>query len=442
MQENTETTNEQIQEVDLNNSPRVAPTLKQERIEVLDVIRGFAILGIFLVHMPLWFGFPGMYLEMLGALQSMWTNVWDTTASSFVNLFVLGKFYTMFSFLFGLGFVIFYERAKARSSRATLLFYKRLFVLMVIGLLHAFFIWHGDILVAYALFGLLLPLFFSRKLKTILIWAAVFIFLFVSIVSLGILGISMMDEVTLSAVMQPIIERMKGYMDSSIYAYGQGNFAAIMAQRTADTLFGYGQLWAMFFLVFPLFLLGVYVGKRGIFQNIEANLSFIKKAWKWGLIIGLSMSIVKFITADQINNFLPNIHTLIFYVSSILGDTGLSIFYMTSIILLFQSKNWMLKLKPFGYVGRMALSNYLFQSIIATMIFYNYGLGLYGQIGPALGLLFVVVIFIGQILISKYWLERYQFGPMEWVWKSLTYGKIFSNKNKDKEDIAEMPAGN
>lgn len=435
MQENIETTNSQaqVQEADLSNSLIVEPVQKKERIEVLDVIRGFALLGILLVHMPVFFGSPAGYLTALG--KNMWPEMWDTIATSFINLFVQGKFYTMFSFLFGLGFVIFFERAKARSTSPKLLFSKRLLILLIIGLLHAFFIWHGDILVAYALFGFLLPLFFNRKSKTLFIWAAAFIFVFVSFTGLGVLATSILDEATFSAMMQPMIEKMQASLDNSFLAYGQGNFSAIMAQRTADTLFGYTQIWAMFFMIFPLFLLGVYIGKRGVFQNIEANLSFIKKAWIWGLVIGLSMSIVKYIAANEMNHLFPNIHSLIYYVACIFGDTGLSIFYMSSIILLFQRKKWGLKLKPFGYVGRMALSNYLLQSIIGTMIFYNYGLGLYGQISPVLGLSLVVVIFVGQIYLSKYWLQRYQFGPLEWAWKSLTYGKIFRMKNQDKKEI-------
>jgi uncharacterized protein len=182
----------------------------------------------------------------------------------------------------------------------------------------------------------------------------------------------------------------------------------------------------------------VYVAKRGVLQNVVENLSFIKKAWIWGLAIGLSMSVVKFISANGMNHLVPNAESLIYYVASILGDTGLSIFYMSSIVLLFQRKNWESKLKPFAYVGRMALSNYLLQSIVGTLIFYNYGLGLYGKISPALGFPLAIVIFIGQIYLSKYWLQRYQFGLVEWAWKSLTYGKIFRIKNQDKKEIEKI----
>ncbi|MDR0331858.1 MAG: DUF418 domain-containing protein [Dysgonamonadaceae bacterium] len=421
-----------MNEQNLNNALITAPVQAQERIAILDIIRGIALLGILLVHMPAWFGTPAIYLMILG--ESMWTNVWDTTFSSFISIFVEGKFYTMFSFLFGLGFVIFFERAKARSISPKLLFFKRLIILLIIGLIHAFFIWYGDILVSYALFGFLLPLFFNCKPKTLIIWVVAFfsVLLLIMGATVALMGVAelVVDEATRAGMAQSMLEMtetMRNGLTNSFYAYGEGSFAAIMAQRSADVLLSYSQIWAGFFMIFPLFLLGVYIAKKGVFQNIESHLPFIKKAWLWGLAIGLPMSIVQYVAGSQMNHLAPNIYSFIFYFGQIFGNTGLSIFYMTSIILLFQRQNWVSKLKPFGYVGRMALSNYLLQSIIGTMIFYNYGLGLYGQIAPAFGLVFVIVIFTIQILISKWWLARYQFGPVEWLWKSLTYGKKFKN---------------
>ena len=417
-----------MNEQNLENALLTAPVQAQERMEILDIIRGVALLGILLVHMPVFFGTPVIYLTALG--ENMWTNAWDTIAMSFVDIFAEGKFITMFSFLFGFGFVMFYERAKARSPKPTRLFFIRLLVLLIIGLIHAFFIWYGDILVWYALFGFLLPVFFNRKPKTLIIWVFVFFAIFLLIMAgmtLLMLALSALDEAAFADLVQSATEQMRAGLENSFLAYGEGNFAAIMAQRSADVLLGYSQLFISFFMVFPLFLLGVYVAKKGILQNIEANLSFIKKAWMWGLIIGLPMSILQYIAKNQANHLIPDAYFLLYMFCRIVGGAGLSIFYMTSIVLLFRKINWAAKLKPFGYVGRMALSNYLLQSIIATMIFYSYGLGLYGQIAPALGMGIALVIFTLQIFISKWWLSRYQFGPMEWVWKSLTYGKRFKN---------------
>jgi uncharacterized protein len=436
MQERIDTMNIQAQNTDLNNLPIAEPVQPQERIEVLDVIRGFALLGILIANMAI-FSSPAPYLEILG--KNMWTGFWDTITSSFINLLIQGKFYSMFSFLFGLGFAIFFERAKAKTTRPILLFYRRLFILLLIGLAHAFFIWFGDILVTYALLGFLLPLFFNRKPKTILIWAVALFSVFILFMALamGLLALAkMIDAGAVPDMMQPLIANMESRIESSFHAYGQGTFTEIMAQRTSDTLFGYSNLFAVIFIIFPLFLLGLYAGKRAIFQNIEANLTLIRKIWKWSLVIGLSMSIVKFICKNLMGADFYSFYSVFHMGAGFLGDTGLCLFFMTSIVRLYQNKKWMLRFKPLAYMGRMPLSNYLFQSIVCTTIFYSYGLGLYGKVGPALGLVLTIAIFTIQIFISKYWLKRYQFGPMEWVWRSLTYGKFYKNKGKTKNTAA------
>ena len=425
MEERIDTTGIQTPNMDLL---RAEPVQAQERIEVLDVIRGFALLGILVANMAV-FNSPAAYLDVLG--KNMWTGFWDTTTSSFINLFIQGKFYTMFSFLFGLGFAIFFERAKVKTTKPKLLFYRRLFILLLIGLAHAFFIWHGDILVTYALLGFLLPLFFNRKPKTLLIWAiSLFIgFILFMALAMGLLALAKtMNEGVIANAMQPLFDNVESRIGNSFHAYGHGTFAEIMTQRTSDTLFGYSNLFAVIFFILPVFLLGLYAGKRKIFQNIEENLNLIKKAWKWGLVIGLTMSIVKFICKNLMAGDPTSFYTVIHIGVGFFGDMGLCLFFMASIILLCQNKKWILKFKPLAFAGRMALSNYLFQSIVCTTIFYSYGLGLYGKIGTAFGLVLAIVIFTVQLFISKYWLKHYQFGPVEWVWKSLTYGKLFRMK--------------
>ena len=429
MQERIDEMNIQVQSTGLT---KAEPVQAQERIEVLDIMRGFALLGILIANMAL-FSSPFMYLEVLG--KNISSGFWDTAASSFINIFVQGKFYTMFSFLFGLGFFIFFERAMAKTARPKLLFNRRLFILLLIGLVHAFFVWHGDILASYALFGFLLPLFFNRKPKTLLIWAAsLFIgLLLFTALSIGMVALAkIVNEGILADTLQKLFADMESRVESSYHAYGHGTFAEIMTQRSSDTLFAYGNaLFASIFVIFPLFLLGLYAGKIAFFQNIEKNLVWIKKAWLWGLIIGLSMSVVKFICKNQMAGDPYSFYTVFHLGAGFLGDMGLCLFIMTSIILLYQNKKWILRFKPLAYAGRMALSNYLFQSVVCTAIFYSYGLGLYGRVGAALGLVLAIVIFIVQIFISKYWFKRYQFGPVEWLWKSLTYGKFFGMKKHE-----------
>jgi len=425
MQEQIDTMNNQAQNIGLS---KAEPVLAQERIEVLDVIRGFALLGILIANMAL-FSSPFVYFEVLG--KSMWTGLEDTIVSSFIILFIQGKFYTIFSFLFGLGFVIFFERALAKTTKPKLLFYRRLFILLLIGLAHAFFIWYGDILVTYALLGFLLPLFINCKPKTILIWASSLFFGFILLTTVGIGLVALVKNVNegiFTDAMQPVFANMERRIESSFHAYGHGSFAEIMTQRTSDTFFGYSQVFASIFFIFPLFLLGLYAGKRAVFQNIEANLTFIKKTWKWGLVIGLTMSIVKLICKNLMAGDLYSFYSAFHTGAAFLGDVGLCLFFMTSIVLLYQNRKWSFIFKPLAYMGRMALSNYLFQSIVCTTIFYSYGLGLYGKVGVALGLVLAIAIFTIQIFISKYWFKHFQFGPVEWLWKSLTYGKLFGMK--------------
>jgi len=427
MKENINTPEIQVPETVLL---KAEPLQGQERIEILDVIRGFALLGILIVNMAM-FNSPDIYFQALR--KSICAGFLDTVASGFINLFVQGKFYTIFAFLFGLGFVIFFERAQAKTTKPKRLFYRRIFILLLIGLIHAFFIWSGDILVAYALLGFLLPLFFNRSSKTLIVWAITLVAVLVAFMAL-IMGVAALantvDPNIMGDTRQELFADMEARIASSFQAYGHGSFSEIQAQRVSDTLFLYRNgLFTSFFVIFPLFLLGVYAGKKAIFQNIEANLPMIKKVWMWGLIIGLTMSVVKFMSRNLMAGDPFSFHQVIFLGAGFLGDLGLALFFMASLVLLYQNRKWFLRLKPLSYMGRMALSNYLFQSIVCILIFYNFGLGLYGQVGTALGLALAIFIFIVQIFISRLWLKHYQYGPVEWLWKSLTYGKFFKMRN-------------
>ena len=430
MQEKIDTMNIQVQDTSLNNLSKAGPVHAQERIEVLDAIRGFALLGILIANMAS-YSSPVHYFEISG--ENMWTGFGNTITSSFINLFVQGKFYSIFSFLFGLGFAIFFERVKERTTKPKPLFYRRLFILLLIGLIHAFFIWCGDILVTYALLGFLLPLFFNRKPKTLIKWAiSLFsvLLLFLAF-SMGLLALGRMhNEGLITDSLQPFYEDIESRITNSFQAYSQGTFSEIMAQRASDVLFASSQVFAGVFVIFPLFLFGLYAGTKKIFQNIETNLTLIRKIWIWSLVIGLTMSVTKFIFKNLMGADIYSFYTVIHTGAGFLGDTGLCFFFMTSIIFLYQNKRWKLKLKPLAYMGRMALSNYLLQSIICTTIFYSYGFGLYGKVDPTLGLIFSIAIFIIQIFISKSWLRHYQFGPVEWIWKCLTYGKSFRMKQE------------
>jgi uncharacterized protein len=172
-----------------------------------------------------------------------------------------------------------------------------------------------------------------------------------------------------------------------------------------------------------MMLLGLYAGKRRIFANLPEHLPFIRKLWLWSLAIGLVGNFLYVYFGAQSARTMPSPALMISLAGQTFGAPALAIFYMSSLVLLFQRPTWQRVLSPLAAVGRMALTNYLLQSIICTLLFYGYGLGLYDEVGPAGGILLAIVIYTFQVLWSNWWLRRFQFGPMEWLWRTLTYGR-------------------
>ncbi len=180
----------------------------------------------------------------------------------------------------------------------------------------------------------------------------------------------------------------------------------------------------MGFNVLAMFLLGLYGGKRKLFENSPENVALWRKVWIWGLIIGVIGNLLYVAIGESANRSIPSIELIISIIGQTFGAPALALFYMTSLALLFQREKWQPRLTPLSYVGRMALTNYLLQTLICTTLFYGYGFGLYDKIGIAGGILLTVVIYILQIILSKWWLTRFRFGPMEWLWRSGTYLKF------------------
>jgi uncharacterized protein len=176
----------------------------------------------------------------------------------------------------------------------------------------------------------------------------------------------------------------------------------------------------------------LYAGKRELFKNSPENVTLWRKVWIWGLIIGVIGNLIYVIFNEGANRSMPSPQLLISLIGQTFGAPALALFYMTSLALLFQRPQWQPRLMPLSYVGRMALTNYLLQTVICTTLFYSYGFALYGKIGIAGGILLTVVIYTIQILLSKWWLSHFRFGPMEWLWRSATYLKLQPIKKQMK----------
>jgi len=404
----------------------LGPILPQERVVLLDILRGFAIFGILLVNMEL-FNSPAYPTDVSGG-----TGTADRLAAWLIRFFGEGKFYTLFSFLFGVGFSLQIARAASRGARFGSVYGRRLFVLLLIGLAHALLVWAGDILVLYAVLGVPLLVFRASSRRTLIVSTLLCLALPILFYA-GLLGFVEYGRSVPRAAEQiewwfaETTAKHEALAEQSFQVYSHGTFAEVTAQRIKDFGFYYldpldGWLvWAPH--IFAMFLMGLYVGRRGFLQHISTHVPIFRNAMWWGLGLGLSGNFGFVVTADWSDPVLPSVMGLVETVFFVIGAPALSLFYAAAILLLVQREGWQKRLAPLAAVGRMALSNYLLQSVICTTIFYSYGLGLYGRVGPAVGVGLTVVIFLIQIILSVWWLRRFQFGPMEWVWRSLTYRK-------------------
>jgi uncharacterized protein len=402
----------------------LTPVPAQGRIAALDVLRGFALFGILTVNM-LGFSWP---VEMMMLRADFWDAPADVIADGAIQFLAEGKFYPLFAFLFGLGAALQMERAESLGAKFTGRFCRRLLVLLGFGLAHALLLWEGDILVWYALCGFLLIPFRQRQPKTVLIWAFICLLLpalFILMIWVLLVGLSLIPEFAKS-IQEALTQEPEAYtweLEESIRIFAQGSYAEIFAERFSNLLY----MWmvGLFYVptFFAMFLVGLYVGKRRLLQDFVANAGRIRQVLLWGLIIGVPANL--FYAAGMAITDMTDARFvwLLCHAVIIVGGPALSLAYAAAVVLLLQSEFWQRGLRCIATAGRMALSNYLLQSLICTTIFYSYGLGLFGSVGRASGLGLAILIYVVQVGISVWWLQRFQFGPMEWLWRTLTYGK-------------------
>ncbi len=400
------------------------PIHASERIQVIDILRGFAIFGILLVNMQLFS--HTLYAQITGISPP--SGLVDQAASWLIRLLGYGKFYSLFAFLFGFGLAMQMARAEARGRRFVPTFVRRLLVLLAIGLIHATLFWIGDILVTYAVLGFVLLLFRKCRPKTLLIWA-VALLLFMLVVNGALLGLTVLAHSTpggSAALDRQYAQMGESYREAdrqATLAYAEGNFADITRQRIQDLGVIYPSLLYGAPNVMAMFLLGLAAGKAGLFQKLPASLPFFRRLCAWGLLLGLPLNLV-FAAASQMSiSYQVSLAGFFSLCAQTLGAPLLSLGYLAGIVLLVQQTQWRRRLAPLAPVGRMALSNYLLQTVICTLIFYGYGLGLFGRTGTAVGLLLTVGIYAIQVPLSNLWLAHFQFGPLEWLWRTLTYGR-------------------
>jgi uncharacterized protein len=399
------------------SAPAMTPTSASERIDVIDILRGLALFGILTANMRGFSAPAQVYFDV----DALFKGHLDQLVQSWVYILVQGKFITLFSFLFGLGFAVQMDRARQRGQSVS--FYpRRLFILLLFGLIHSWFIWWGDILVGYALTGFLLLLFRNAKQRTIALWA---IALF-SVPLIHQIGVFVWTNLLHHAAARSGGGESQGDLQSiqhAISIYRDGSYLSGVKQRFWDWFSLIGRVHILVgTYTLPRFLAGLWVWRTGVFREVDAFAPVIKKVWLWALGAGVlcdGAASLYFWISDSGTKLPPVLGVLAYLVYQISAPL-MSTFYACSVVLACRSSVWKARLTPFGAVGRMALTNYIMQSLICTYFFR--WTKLYGSAGPAFDLIPTVVLYSLQVVFSVWWLRSFQFGPLEWVWRSLTYG--------------------
>ncbi|MGD6833783.1 DUF418 domain-containing protein [Sutcliffiella halmapala] len=398
---------------------KAAPIQEKDRIIALDIIRGLAILGIFLVNMPSFFS-PMLYVDQ----RTYWTDRLDIWTVNFVDIVAQASFYTLFSFLFGYGFIIFMDRLKEKNLSVPKYFSRRLLVLLAIGCIHAFLIWHGDILITYAITGFLLLLMRNLTSKA-MVWTGMLLIAIPTFLLTLLTLLSMM-------MMDGGFNVYKGYHGTvlqSLEVYANGTFMEITRQRMEDWAFvNIANSVFIILSILPLFLFGAAAAKAKWLQKVEDKLGFFKKLWVLTLVLTLVFKLLPYYAGKNL---------AVDYLQDSIGGPASAVFYFLTIVLATRKGIVLKLLSPLRYVGKMSLTNYLFQSVLCTFIFYSYGLGLYGSFRPFQGLLLVIAVYAVQILLSKVWLSRFHYGPMEWLWRMGTYGRRSPLRKSTNEKMRE-----
>lgn len=400
----------------------LAPITSNDRIQTLDVVRGFALFGILLMNIEMMVG-PTM--APTTGVDPTLTGV-DRWADAAIYLLVQGKFFTLFSLLFGMGFAVMSQRATEAGRPFAGVYWRRGLALFVIGLLHALLIWSGDILVTYAVLSMFLLVFRDVPLR-LLPWLAAGSFLapLGLMMGLGLLGSLMQMTPELAAGWNDAMgeqgKMVAALIEGQRQAYGSGTYLEAVVQRSRDFGFALMNLMIVGPLVFGMFLLGSWFVRSGAIAQPEQHARLFQRL-RWAILpLGLALVLVSFALQPTLDQATIDLRFSTAFSLSMLGSALMCLGYMAWIVRGMQSPAWAPRLAWVAPAGRMALTNYLMQSIVCTLVFYGYGLGYFQQLPRAWQVPFVFALFGMQVVLSRWWLQRFRFGPMEWVWRSLTY---------------------
>jgi uncharacterized protein len=394
---------------------------KAPRIVVVDALRAFALLGIIITH-----AVDGFLAGPEPSKNFMVFGAFDAFALQAEKLLTFGKFYTLFSFLFGLSFAIQMRNATEKGRNFGGRFSWRLIVLLLIALAHGAF-FSGDVLIIYAILGLLLILFRNRSTKALVITALILV--------LNVPGILLSSAIA-NFAQQPEFKAQQASNQAQQATAAATHYAvktsddvgALVGMNLSTGLlnkFGFmivsGRLW----VTFGLFLLGLVAGRVGLFQDTPEHREFFRKLLVRAAPVAVAASVVMILLPV---GFVPlNYAELGGWVATSLQQVTLSAVYLAGFTLLYwrASGGFLATLAP---AGRMGLTTYVMQSVFGLVVFYGIGFGLLGQIGVAASIGLAMLFFVFQVFLARWWLAHFTMGPLEWLWRALTYFSLQPNR--------------
>jgi uncharacterized protein len=400
--------------------PIATPRPPEDRLHLMDALRGFALLGILLMNIE--FFNRSVHDYMSGIDTSPGAAGW---AAWIVYVFVQGKFWVLFSLLFGMGFALMQDRLEGTGRPFGRLYFRRTLALMAFGLLHIVLLWPGDILFAYSITALMLMAFLKVRGVAVLITG---LGLYFAVSALWVLlgaALGFMPEDAKAGMAEEMSKALSLAIESD-RIYATGGYLEISLHRAQEYFTVMLQTVLMFQVPMALgvFLLGAWLLRSGRIQNAGAHLRF------WTLTLLLGGLVGAFFVHSSLGvgvNF--DVRTemgdaLLAAGLMALGNLPLSMAYLAAFVLLFQTGLGARVLGLLAPAGRMALTHYLLQSLVCSLLFYGYGLGWYGEVDRWEQVQIAHMIFAAQVALSPLWLRHFRYGPLEWFWRGLTYGHL------------------
>lgn len=374
------------------------------RIQLLDSLRGFALLGILVVNM-MGFKYPFLAYSLT---EPRFGGIANSLAQDLIWFFAAGKFISIFSLLFGLGLVMQQRRLEAAGHAFTPFIFRRMAALLVIGILHGILLWAGDILALYAIFGFLSPALLKLSARSI--------FRLTASLALLLAAFRLLEVNSFLAGLHGSGDRADA-AEQWIKAYLHADFSGLVQIRFHE----WTAIWRMGFegteaYSFLFFLVGIALGKADVLSKLDAWKARPARLARLALPLALAFNLLAVAYRSGWITPTPELH-YVGAVDQLAGSALLTLVYLAAFVRSFQSGRFPRIHAALAAAGRLSLSNYLFQSVIANVLFMSWGFGLYGKVPAHLGLLLSLLIFMLQIHLSRIWLHRYPQGPAEWLWK-------------------------